>query len=142
MTPDRVGLLLTIGALLVVGLFFVLYLGVGTLRRVRAWEVRAVRTMATVVRHESRTYKNNVHHSPVVRFVTPAGAEVEFEAQRARRQPDPPVGGPLEVLYDPADPKVARLPGQDRAGAMFMIGVGALFVVVGIVLAAVLLARL
>lgn len=138
MTADRVGFLLAIAALLVVGLFFVLYLGLGTLRRLRAWEARAVRIQATVVRHEIRTYKNNVYHCPVVRFVTPAAEEIVFEAQRTSRFPDPPVGGSLEVLYAPENPKAARLPGQDRAGALFMIGVGLVFVAVGTFMAVLL----
>ena len=138
MTADRVGLLLTVAVLLVVGLFFVLHLGLGTLRRLRAWEARATHTPATVLRHEVRTYKGNVYHSPVVRFVTPAGEEVVFETQRASRHPDPAVGGSLEVLYAPENPQAARLPGQDRAGALFMIGVGLVFVVVALVMAVLL----
>jgi hypothetical protein len=124
-----------------VGLFFVLYLGRGEMRRLRAWETRATRTMATVVRHEVRTYKGNTYHRPVARFVTPAGQEVVFEADLSPRVPDPPVGGPLEVLYDAEAPTVARLPGQGRAGAIFMAAVGALFVAVGGVMAIVLLTR-
>lgn len=135
MTPERVGFLLTITVLGTVGVFFILYLGLGSLRRLRAWEARASRTTATVLRHETRTYKGNTYHHPIVRFVTPAGEEVVFEADRPRRSPEPPEGYGLEVLYDPQKPAAARLPGQDRAGALFMSGVGVVFLVVGIVMA-------
>ena len=141
MTPEQIGFVLTITALWAVGAFFVLHLGVGTLRRLRAWEARAIRTKATVVRHEARTYKGNTHHHPVVRFVTSAGEEVVFEADRPRRSPEPPPGGELEVLYDPQRPSAARLPGQDRVGALFMAGVGVVFLAVGIVMAVALLVR-
>ena len=137
MTSEQLGLVLVIVVLGAVGLFFVLRLGLGTLRRLRAWEARAIRTTATVVRHETRTYKNNVYHYPVVRFVTAAGEEVVFEADRARRSPDPAMGRGLEVLYDPGQPKAARLPGQDRAGAFFIAGVGVVFLCVAIVMAVV-----
>jgi hypothetical protein len=139
MTTDQLGLLLTITLLLAVGLFFVLHLGLGSWRRLRAWETRAVRTHATVLRHEVRTYKNNVYHQPVVRFVTAAGEGVVFEAQTSSRHPEPPVGGTLEVLYAPDAPTTARLPGQDRAGAIFMTAVGLVCLVVAIVLATMLL---
>jgi len=135
MTPEHGGLLLVIAVLGAVGVFFVLHLGLGSLRRMGAWEARAVRVTATVLRHETRVYKGNAYHHPVVRFVTPAGQEVVFEAVRPRRSPDPPAGYGLEVLYDPGMPSTARLPGQDRAGALFMAGVGALFLAVGIVMA-------
>lgn len=141
MTSEQLGFVLVIAVLGAVGLFFVLHLGVGTLRRLRAWEARAVRTTATVVRHGTRTYKNNVYHYPVVRFVTAAGEEVVFEADRARRSPDPATGQGLEVLYDPGQPKAARLPGQDRAGALFIAGVGAVFLCVAIVMAVVRFGR-
>ena len=141
MNSSTLGLLLAITVLLTVGLFFVLHLGLGSLRRLRAWEARATRTSALVVRHESRTYKGNTYHFPVVRFSTPAGVEIVFEAQRASRKPDPPVGGSLEVLYDPEAPTAARLPGQDRAGAFLMAGVGTVFLLVGTVMAGVVLGR-
>lgn len=139
MAPEKIGLAVTIFALVAVGLFFLLHLGAGALRRLRAWEARAVRTTATVVRHEARTYKGNTWHRPVARFVTPAGEEVVFEAERARRTPDPPAGYGLDVLYDPQKPTTARLPGQDRAGAFFMAGLGALFLAVAVVMAVALL---
>jgi uncharacterized protein DUF3592 len=135
MASERIGFLIVIAVLGAVGVFFVLHLGLGSLRRQRAWEARAVRTTATVLRHETRVYKNNAYHHPVVRFVTPAGEEVVFEAARPRRSPDPPAGYGLEVLYDPETPSNARLPGQDRAGALFIGGVGAVFLFVGIVMA-------
>jgi uncharacterized protein DUF3592 len=140
-TPEQLGFLITITALVTTGVFFVTYLGLGSLRRLRAWEARAVRTKATVVRHEARTYKGNTHYHPVVRFVTPAGEEVVFEAERPRRSPEPPPGGELEVLYDPQTPSAARLPGQDRVGALFMTGVGVVFLVVGTFMAVALLVR-
>jgi uncharacterized protein DUF3592 len=139
MTPERIAFALTATVLVAVGLFFVLHLGLGSLRRLRAWEARAVRVTATVLRHETRTYKSNTYYHPVVRFVSPAGEKVVFEAERPRRSADPPVGYGLEVLYDPDRPSAARLPGQDRAGALFMIGVGVLFLSVGMVMAVVVL---
>jgi hypothetical protein len=140
-STEQAGLAATSVVLVALGLFFILYLGLGTLRRLRAWEARAVRTMATVVRHEVRTYKGNTYYSPVVRFAAPGGADIEFEAERARRSPDPMVGLPLEILYDPEDPSVARLPGQDRAGAWFVFAVGTIFLTVGIVMAAAVFLR-
>ena len=136
MTPERIGLLVVVTALLGIGSFFVLSLGLGTLRRLRAWEAAAVRTTATVERHEVRKYKGNSYYHPVARFVTPGGEEVVFEADRPRRTPDPAIGYGLEVLYDPQKPSVPRLPGQDRTAALFMTAVGAVLNIVGIVMAA------
>ena len=124
-----------------VGSFFVLRLGLGSLRRLATWEAQAVRTTATVTRHEVRTYKGNDHYHPVVRFVTATGVEVVFEADQPRRSPDPPVGNGLEVLYDPQRPSAARLPGQDRTGAIFMTAVGTVFLVAGMVMAAAVFGR-
>ena len=136
MTPERIGLLVVVTALVAIGSFFVLHLGIGSLRRLRAWEAAAVRTTATVARHEVRTYKGNTYYFPVARFVTPGGEEVVFEADRPRRAPDPPAGYGLEVLYDPQKPSAARLPGQDRTGAVFMAAIGLVFLVAGIAMAA------
>jgi hypothetical protein len=141
MTPDRIGLLLVATALLGIGTFFVLHLGLGSLRRLRAWEAGAVRTTATVTRHEARTYKGNTYYHPVARFVTPTGEEVVFEADRPRRGPEPPAGFGLEVLYDPQRPSAVRLPGQDRTGALFMTAVGVVFLVVGVTMAAAVWSR-
>jgi hypothetical protein len=138
MTPEQVGFLVTIALLALVGSFFVLHLGVGGLRRLSAWESRAARAHGTVLRHEARTYKGNTNHRPVVRFVTPAGEEVVTSVERWRSAPEPPVGGTLELLFDPRQPQAARLPGQDRAGAWFMVGVGSVFLAVAVVLAATL----
>ena len=124
-----------------VGTLFVLRLGLGALRRLAAWEARAVQTTATVMHHEVRTYRGNNHHYPVVRFVTPTGVEVVFEADHPRRSPDPPVGYGMEVLYDPQRPSVARLPGQDRTGALFMTAVGVVFLMAGMVMAAAVFGR-
>jgi len=124
-----------------VGTLFVLRLGLGALRRLAAWEARAVQTTATVMHHEVRTYRGNNHHYPVVRFVTPAGVEVVFEADQPRRSPDPPVGYGMEVLYDPQRPSVARLPGQDRTGALFMTAVGVVFLMAGMVMATAVFGR-
>ena len=137
MASERLGFLVTIAALVGIGLFFVLYLGIGGWRRLNEWEARALRATATVVRHEVRSTRANVYHYPVVRFLARTGTEVVVEAPRPSRRPDPPVGGELEVLYAPEQPSVVRLEGQDRAGAIFMGALGALFVAVGVVMAVV-----
>ena len=140
MTAAMAGLLVAMVLLLGVGTFFVLRLGVGELRRLREWEARAARVRATVLRHEARTYKGNTHHRPVVRVATAGGEDVVVGLERWRSAPEPTVGSTLEVLHDPARPQTVRLPGQDRAGAWFMIVVGSVFVLGAAVVAAVLLA--
>jgi hypothetical protein len=137
---NQAGLLLAVLVLAATGLFFVLYLGVGGRRRMREWEARAVRTAATVVRYEIRVYKGNTYHCPVLQFVTGAGTEVSFEAE-ARRAPDPPVGGTVDVLYAPESPRDARLPGQGAMAPIFIAVVGAVFLIVAAGLAFGLLRR-
>ncbi len=141
MSSQQLGFLVTIAALVGIGLFFLLYLGLGGLRRLEAWEARAVRSAATVVRHEVRSYKANTYHYPVVRYTTRSSVEVEAEVARPRRQPDPPVGGALDVLYDPAAPSAPRLPGQDRVGAVFMAVLGGVFLGIGVVMAVLVFGR-
>lgn len=141
MSTEHLGFLLTIAALVGIGLFFVLYLGLGELRRLEEWEARAVRTQATVIRHEVRSYKGNTYHYPVVRYTTRTGAEAVAEVARARRRPDPPVGGVLAVLCDPAAPSAPRLPGQDRAGAIFMGVLGGIVLGIGVVMAVAVFGR-
>lgn len=140
MTVNAVGLVVAMMLLVGAGTFFVLRLGVGELRRLREWEARAARVSATVLRHEARTYKGHTHHRPVVRVSTAGGEEVVVGLERWRSAPEPTVGSTLEVLHDPARPQTLRLPGQDRAGAWFMIVVGSVFVLGSAVLAAVLIA--
>ncbi len=132
---EPLGFLLAIAALVGIGLFFILYLGLGGLRRIESWEARAIRARATVIRHEARTHKANTWHYPVVRYTTRAGGESEAQLERPSRTPDPPVGGSIEVLYDAAAPAAARLPGQDRAGAIIMAVVGGIFLTVGVIMA-------
>jgi uncharacterized protein DUF3592 len=139
-SAEQMGLLLAVLVLAGVGLFFLLYLGVGGRRRLQGWEARAARTAATVMRYETRTYKGNTYHCPVLRFTAGDGTEVVFEAE-ARRAQDPPVGGSVNVLYAPEDPRVARLPGQGRAGPIFIAVVGAVFLVVAAGLVLVLVRR-
>jgi hypothetical protein len=141
MSTEHLGFLLAIAALVAVGLFFLLYLGLGELRRLEEWETRAVRAEATVIRHEVRSYKGNTYHYPVVRYTTRTGAETVAEVARARRRPDPPVGGGLEVLYDRSAPSAPRLPGQDRAGAIFMGILGGILLAVGVAMAAAVFGR-
>jgi len=138
---EGVGFLFAIAALVGIGLFFMTYLGLGGLRRIEDWEARAIRTSATVIRHETRTYKGNTYHYPVVRYTTRTGSDAEAQLELPRRSPDPPVGGSIEVLYDTAAPAAARLPGQDRAGAIIMAVVGGIFLAVGVIMAVAVFGR-
>ena len=141
MATEQLGFLLAIAALVGIGLFFLLHLGLGERRRLEAWERRAIRTAAAVVRHEVRSYKGNTYHSPVVRYRTRSGVEVEAEVARPRRRPDPAVGGTLDVLYDPAAPSAPRLPGQDRGGVVFMAVLGGILLGIGVVMGVLVFGR-
>jgi hypothetical protein len=51
---------------------------------------------------------------PVVRFVAPDGQVVRFESGIGSNPPDYRVGDPVRVLYDPSNPRTARLDTWDN----------------------------
>ena len=77
---------------------------------------------------------------PVLRFELPDGRTVEVESGAGTNPPSAREGDTVTVLYDPADPTVARIDGLMNSGRLAgVIGLvmGILFVVFGSLITAV-----
>jgi hypothetical protein len=122
------------------GAVFVL-IGSSSARASRAFERVAVRTPGEVleIRYESAGAGTGRHHAiPVVRFELPDGRTVETEA-RMGASPGFKSRGEVTVLYDPEDPRRARVD-SFGAGASAVVGgcmasLGATLVLIGLAVA-------
>jgi hypothetical protein len=83
--------------------------------------------------------EGSMHAVPVVRFTLPDGRTVQTEARMGATPGFNKPGKEITVLYDPADPRRARVDARMAgAGALAggcMASLGLIFVVVGIALA-------
>jgi len=70
---------------------------------------------------------------PVVKFSAPGGEEVTFTSSYSSRPPAYDVGEAVEVLYEPADLRGARIKGFGSLwlGPLILGGLGAVFSVIG-----------
>ena len=119
-------------------------LGIGHPAREQAFARRASRAPGVVVGFRRRTiasrsdYGSSVYDFPVVRY-TPSqtlqtlseGGEIEFESPAATRPRVVREGQPVTVLYDPADPRRARI-----ASGCLRYALPIVFIVLGLSLAA------
>jgi hypothetical protein len=103
---------------------------------------QAQRTSALVTELRWRAYSNRAGSSgpnsrvahPVLRFDLPDGRTVEVESGAGTNPPSAREGDTVTVLYDPADPTVARLDGLMSSGrltAVIGLIIGLAFVVFG-----------
>jgi len=53
--------------------------------------------------------RDTYSYRPRVVFKTPEGTEHTFEGLYQTSEPTPPVNTPLDILYDPAKPEIARI---------------------------------
>lgn len=97
---------------------------------------RAVRTAGSVVRLEKARSEpgDGPRHRLTIAFTGPNGSEVTFTESRGG---EPRLGQEIRVLYDPADPRRARV--EYGAGSAFLAG-GILLVIGALWTLAVLLA--
>ncbi len=126
--------------LLVFGLFGLVFglVGLGMLLSARDFKRRAVRAPGRVVALRARRSSNtgSVYY-PTVRFTTAYGQDVEAESNFGSNPPIGPVGHPVNVLYDPANPVKFRIDSAWGRGTLFAViflGVGLVFL--GVSLAA------
>ena len=80
---------------------------------------------------------------PVVRFALPDGREVETVTRSGASPPPARTGAPVTVLYDPADPSVARVEGTWADGTIqytFVVVSGSIFAVLGLAVFAIAVA--
>ncbi len=112
----------TLGALLLVR-------GSVPMVRDRRWSARACRATGCVVDHVYLGGQRQPAAAPLVEFDA-GGAHVRFVGTAGGRD-RPPLGAPVTVLYDPADPGGARLADPKRAPSWWLI-VGLVAVVAGI----------
>jgi hypothetical protein len=125
-----------------VGAVFVV-IGTRGARRSRAFERGAQRAPGVLsdLRHErvGPAGDSSWITIPVVRFTLPDGRTVETEARMGAAPGFNRPGAEITVLYDPADPRRARvdarLAGQGALVGGCMASLGAVFVVVGIAVA-------
>ena len=123
-------LLILVGAVMV-------GIGVKALLDGRRFIATAVEARGVVVEvAEVREYDSDLERDvtrpyPVVEFVTARGQVVRYQPPMSSNPPDYRLGGPLKVLYDPADPQHAVLDTWDDVWKM-----GVVFVSVGLLLMA------
>jgi hypothetical protein len=142
-----------VGALLFVGVFFVL-IGVAVLiggavaavKQVRR-SGRGVAATGTVVDLLSRVFNpgSAAVYCPVVEFTAATGQPVRFESQFGTMPASHRVGQSIAVRYDPANPQKAEVdsatanwfvPGCTIAMGLGFLVMGLVFVVIGILLLA------
>jgi hypothetical protein len=82
---------------------------------------KGVRVMGTVTRIE-KSVTTSTSYTPVVRFPTQAGEEVETVTKVGMPWAGPPVGQVVPVIYDPADPTLAEIDTWGRRGLLTVLG--------------------
>jgi hypothetical protein len=122
--------------------------GVKTLIDSRRFVANAVATKAVVVdlasvveqvrrgSGDDAYYENATIFHPVLRFVTAREQEVRFQASAGSEDPSAyRVGDSIRVLYDPANPRVARLDTWDSrwGDSIGLVVIGLVLVVIGAV---------
>jgi hypothetical protein len=125
-----------------IGAAFVV-IGTRGARASRAFERIAQRApgVLTDVRYESigTPGEGSMHAVPIVRFTLPDGRTVQTEARMGATPGFNRTGAEITVLYDPADPRRARVDARMAGGGALvggcMASLGLAFVVVGIAVA-------
>jgi hypothetical protein len=128
------------------GLFLV-HEGIYQFFRARAFLRRAVTSRGRIVREETEkdfdtdTNTTTVYYIYRVRFQTAGGEQVEFTSDRRPTRAKKRDGGQVEVLYDPKDPKDARLLGGEwiYGTAILQLFMGVLAIAVGLCAGAIVL---
>lgn len=99
----------------------------------------------SVVDLEPSQSSDSTTYRAVVRFVDAKGAEIEFSSSTSSNPPAHEIGESVEVFYDPAAPRDAKINGffDLWGGAAILAGLGAVFFLIGtgIALAGTLKAR-
>jgi hypothetical protein len=100
---------------------------------------KGVRVMGTVTRTQGSTDAGGTSYTPVVRFHTQAGEEIETETGVGTPWKGRQVGKVVPVIYDPARPTRAQIDTPGKRGVLTVSGLvmfpgGVALVVVGIVL--------
>ncbi|WP_141578142.1 DUF3592 domain-containing protein [Actinomadura sp. WMMA1423] len=111
--------------------------GVHQYRTSRAFLARAHRVPGIVVGIHRVPGDDSYDHFPVLRFRTLEGAEIETVAQSSGGsfELERLEGRPVAVLYDPRDPRAARMDtrsGRALAASAGAVAVGCVFALVGI----------
>ena len=120
-------------------------IGIGVRRGQSRFKARAARATGTVTGLRARSVGRDTGGGmvwvPVVRFATADGRTVEAEAGGGSNVKRHREGQPIEVLYDPANPADVRIPdwGSSLIHTMF-IGIGGVFVLIGLAILAVAVA--
>ena len=99
---------------------------------------KGVRVMGTVTRFETGASSSGVSYTPVVRFSTQAGKEVESGTRVEMPWKRPPVGTVVPLIYDRANPDLVEIDTWARRGletvfGLLMLLAGVAMMVVGIV---------
>ena len=100
---------------------------------------KGVRVMGTVTRTQEEHTQGGVSYTPVVRFHTQAGKEIETATKVGTPWKGRRVGTVVPVIYDPARPTLAQIDTPGGRGVLTVSGLvmfpgGVALVVVGIVL--------
>jgi hypothetical protein len=132
---EAIGIIALVAALLTaIGAVFAFH-GLRGLRRTRRFVAASASATGTVTDSVGRWYSDpgddpgvsRLSH-PVVRFVTGDGRTVEFESQVGSNL-SPRVGQEVTVLYDPLNPKEARI-----RSLMMLWALPSIFTVLGVLL--------
>lgn len=125
-----------VGALIVFVLAIVLIgFGVSSIRESRALVASAARVGGVVVRFAVDHSADITVRKPVLRFRTVDGVEVETTSSISHNSGTLRSGMRVPVLYDPRDPRKARIDYGQRSGSWSGIGLvvgGVVFLLIGI----------
>lgn len=96
----------------------------------------AVKTEGTVVDMARSRSKHSTLYSPVIRFSSQQGQEIEFTSPVASNPPSYTTGEKVEVLYDPAKPQSAQIKDFFSLWGLAAIlgGLGGIFFAIGAVI--------
>jgi len=91
---------------------------------------------AIAERPQPYNYRKSTGYAPVIRFATEQGAEIKYTPAEWTKTSVFSEGDRVEVVYDPLDPQLAMIrdPRVNRKALLIMAGVGAAFLLGGILL--------
>ncbi|MCP1315815.1 MULTISPECIES: DUF3592 domain-containing protein [unclassified Halomonas] len=106
-----------------------LVLAVSLFQQSRAFHAKADSTEGRVVELVESRSQDSTTYRPVVTFTTDDGTRVQFTSREGSNPPRYAPGERVEVLFDPDNPRNARLDGLfDTIGAWMIVGgIGAVF---------------
>jgi hypothetical protein len=90
-------------------------------------QARAARAegVVTEIRYDERP-GDQTYEYPVVRFTTPDGRDVDFEATTRQHPPKYKLGDRVPVTYEAGDPQKADIAGTEWIGILAILGFGLL----------------